>query len=184
MYVWHCERARCTLYAPLDLARSGNLLVVLATWLSWAPCCAVAQPPRAGRSHGFSHAFSHKDPDPRTLPAQAHRRLRRGVPALRQASCCWCRPFGGASRTPVAEGGGALWPARRSISPREKNGEKRSVGSVPRRGSALGANLQVAIVVVRERSHLERVGDRCGSLAIRLSQRNSTHMLGASPFTA
>ena len=46
--------------------------------------------------------------------------------------------FGGASRTPVAEGGGALWKARRSISPREKSGEKSSVGSAPRGGSALG----------------------------------------------
>ena len=91
--------------------------------------------------------------------------------------------FGGASRTPVAEGGGALWKARRSISPREKSGEKSS-GQCPRGGSALESALQVAIVVVRERSHLERVGDRCGSLAIRLSQRNSTHMLGASPLTA
>ena len=60
----------------------------------------------------------------------------------------------------------------------------RSVGSAPRRGSALGRGLQVAIVVVRERSHLERVGDRCRSTGIRLSQRNSTHMLGASPLTA
>ena len=92
--------------------------------------------------------------------------------------------LGGASRTPVAEGGGALWKARRSISPREKSGEKSSVGSAPRGVSALGCALQVAIVVVRERSHLERVGDRCGSLAFRLSQRNSTHMLGASPLTA
>ena len=92
--------------------------------------------------------------------------------------------FGGASRTPVAEGGGALWKARRSISPREKSGEKSSVGSAQRGGSALDSALQVAIVAVRERSYLERVGDRCRSLAIRLSQRNSTHMLGASPFTA
>jgi hypothetical protein len=74
--------------------------------------------------------------------------------------------------------------ARRSISPREKSGEKSSVGSAPRGGSALDCALQVAIVVVRERSHLERVGDRCGSLAFRLSQRDSTHMLGASPLTA
>ena len=36
--------------------------------------------------------------------------------------------FGGASRTPVAEGGGALWKARRSISPREKSGEKTQCG--------------------------------------------------------
>ena len=92
--------------------------------------------------------------------------------------------YGGASRTPVAEGGGALWKARRSISPREKSGEKSSVGSAPRGVSALECALQVAIVVVRERSHLERVGDRCGSPAFRLSQRNSTHMLGASPLTA
>ena len=65
--------------------------------------------------------------------------------------------FGGASRTSVAEGGGALWKARRSISPREKSGEKSSVGSAPRGVSALDCALQVAIVVVRERSHLERV---------------------------
>ena len=36
--------------------------------------------------------------------------------------------LGGASRTPVAEGGGALWKARRSISPREENGEKTQCG--------------------------------------------------------
>ena len=68
--------------------------------------------------------------------------------------------------------------------PARKSGEKRSVGRAPRGGSALDPYLQVSIVVVRERSHLERVGDRCRSLAIRLSQRNSTHMLGASPLTA
>ena len=54
------------------------------------------------------------------------------------------------------------------------------MGSAPRGVSALECGLQVAIVVVREQSQLERVGDRCRSLAIRLSQRNSTHMLGAS----
>ena len=57
-------------------------------------------------------------------------------------SCSWCLAFfgrlgtlldtvagyGGASRTPVAEGGGALWKARRSISPREKSGEKTQCG--------------------------------------------------------
>ncbi len=91
--------------------------------------------------------------------------------------------FGGASRTPVAEGGGALCKARRSISPREKSGEFGSVGSAPSSGRALHWSLQVAIVVVRERSHLERVGDRCRSTGIRLSQRNSTHMLGTSPLT-
>ena len=89
--------------------------------------------------------------------------------------------YGGASRTPVAEGGGALWRARRSISPREKSGEFGSVGSAPSSGRALERALQVAIVVVRERSHLERVGDRFGSRGFRLSQRNSPHMLGASP---
>lgn len=57
------------------------------------------------------------------------------------------------------------------------------VGSAPSSGRALDLALQVAIVVVRERSHLERVGDRCRSTGIRLSQRNSTHMLGASPLT-
>ena len=41
--------------------------------------------------------------------------------------------FGGASRTPVAEGGGALWKARRSISPREKNGEKTQCGQCAER---------------------------------------------------
>ena len=40
---------------------------------------------------------------------------------------------GGASRTPVAEGGGALWKARRSISPREKNGEKTQCGQCAER---------------------------------------------------
>ena len=67
--------------------------------------------------------------------------------------------------------------------PARKSGEFRSVGSAPRSGRALSVTLQVAIVVVRERSHLERVGDRCRSTGIRLSQRNSTHMLGASPLT-
>ena len=65
--------------------------------------------------------------------------------------------------------------------PARKSGEFRSVGSAPRSGRALGVALQVAIVVVRERSHPERVGDRFGSLGFRLSQRNSPHMLGASP---
>ena len=78
---------------------------------------------------------------------------------------------------PFAERADQYHPAR-------KSGEKSSVGSAPRGDSALDAALQVAIVGVRERSHLERVGDRCRSLAIRLSQRNSTHMLGASPLTA
>ena len=92
-------------------------------------------------------------------------------------------PSGGASRTPVAEGGGALCRARRSISPREKKRRVGSVGSAPSSGRALQRALQVAIVVVRERSQLERVGDRCRSTGIRLSQRNSTHMLGTSPLT-
>ena len=35
---------------------------------------------------------------------------------------------GGASRTPVAEGGGALWKARRSISPREKKRRETQCG--------------------------------------------------------
>jgi hypothetical protein len=54
-------------------------------------------------------------------------------------------------------------------------------GSAPAGVTALDPPLQVAIVVVRERSHPERVGDRFGSLGFRLSQRNSPHMLGASP---
>ena len=57
------------------------------------------------------------------------------------------------------------------------------MGSAPSSGRALHSALQVAIVVVRERSHLQRVGDRCRSTGIRLSQRNSTHMLGTSPLT-
>ena len=44
-----------------------------------------------------------------------------------------CGDIGGASRTPVAEGGGALWKARRSISPREKNGEKTQCGQCAER---------------------------------------------------
>ena len=63
--------------------------------------------------------------------------------------------------------------------PARKSGEFGSVGSAP--SSALQRPLQVAIVVVRERSHPERVGDRFGSRGFRLSQRNSPHMLGASP---
>ena len=78
---------------------------------------------------------------------------------------------------PFAERADQYHPAR-------KSGEKSSVGSAPSSGRALERALQVAIVVVRERSHLERVGDRCRSTAIRLSQRNSTHMLGTSPLTA
>ena len=39
---------------------------------------------------------------------------------------------GGASRTPVAEGGGALWKARRSISPREKKRREKAVWAVRR----------------------------------------------------
>ena len=44
--------------------------------------------------------------------------------------------YGGASRTPVrelAEGGGALWKARQSISPREKSGEKTQCGQCAER---------------------------------------------------
>ena len=77
---------------------------------------------------------------------------------------------------PFAERADQYHPAR-------KSGEFGSVGSAPSSGRALHLPLQVAIVVVRERSHLERVGDRCRSTAIRLSQRNSTHMLGTSPLT-
>ena len=44
-----------------------------------------------------------------------------------------CSYYGGASRTPVAEGGGALWKARRSISPREENGEKTQCGQCAER---------------------------------------------------
>jgi len=77
---------------------------------------------------------------------------------------------------PFAERADQYHPARKAA-------RKSSVGSAPRGGSALDPKLQVAIVVVRERSHLERVGDRCRSTGIRLSQRNSTHMLGTSPLT-
>ena len=67
--------------------------------------------------------------------------------------------------------------------PARKAASLGSVGSAPSSGRALQRALQVAIVVVRERSHLERVGDRCRSTGIRLSQRNSTHMSGTSPLT-
>ena len=90
-------------------------------------------------------------------------------------------PFGGASRTPVAEGGGALCRARRSISPREK---KRPLGGGGLRAPAdidLEAKRQVARVVERERSHPQRVGDRLGSAGSRFSQRNSTRILGTLP---
>ena len=51
----------------------------------------------------------------------------------------------------------------------------------PRRDIDLEAKRQVARVVVRERPHVERVGDRLGSPGFRISQRNSTHMLGTLP---
>ena len=41
--------------------------------------------------------------------------------------------YGGASRTSVVEGGGALWRARRSISPREKRRPLGGVGQSPAR---------------------------------------------------
>ena len=77
-----------------------------------------------------------------TTSRRALARLRAAKPCL-YACVYWPSlqkiNYGGASRTPVAEGGGALWKARRSISPREKSGEKSSVGSAPRGVSALGS---------------------------------------------
>ena len=58
-----------------------------------------------------------------------------------------------------------------NITPRKKR----------RRDIDLEAKRQVARVVVRERPHVERVGDRLGSPGFRLSQRSSTHMLGTLP---
>ena len=57
-------------------------------------------------------------PPPGSRPARLRHLTGRVAPCL----------YGGASRTPVAEGGGALWKARRSISPREKSGEKTQCG--------------------------------------------------------
>ena len=44
--------------------------------------------------------------------------------------------------------------------------------------TALPDDAQVAQMVVRERSHPERVGNCMGSAGSRLSQRNSTRILG------
>ena len=51
-------------------------------------------------------------------------------------------------------------------------------GSRPPGVTALHDDAQVAQMVVCERSHPGRVGDRLGSAGSRLSQRNSTRILG------
>ena len=47
--------------------------------------------------------------------------------------------------------------------------------------TALPDDAQVAQMVVRVRSHPERVGNRLGSAGSRFSQRNSTRILGTLP---
>ena len=60
------------------------------------------------------------------------------------------------------------------ITPRKKVAHLAVWGTAP----ALPDDAQVAQMVVRERSHPERVGNRMGSAGSRLSQRNSTRILG------
>jgi len=107
-----------------------------------------------------------------------------GRPGGREATRCAVRPLRGArEHQSIGHPGQSTHGFDTTVRPPSHS--LFSLGRLgPRGGSALGRGLQVAIVVVRERSHLERVGDRCRSIGIRLSQRNSTHMLGASPLTA
>ena len=63
------------------------------------------------------------------------------------------------------------------ITPRKKR-PLGGVGSRPPGDTAPNDDAQVAQMVVRERSHPERVGNRMGSAGSRLSQRNSTRILG------
>ena len=101
---------------------------------------------------------------------------------ISDTSCDTSENFGGASRTPVAEGGGALWRARRSIYHPAKKGAHLAVwGTAPAGVAAPHDDAQVAQMVVRMRSHPERVGNRLGSAGSRFSQRNSTRILGTLP---
>ena len=62
--------------------------------------------------------------------------------------------------------------------PAKKDAHLAVWGSRPPGVTALHDDAQVAQMVVCERSHPERVGDRLGSAGSRLSQRNSTRILG------
>ena len=64
------------------------------------------------------------------------------------------------------------------ITPRKKGAHLAVWGSHPPGDTAPPDDAQVAQMVVCERSHPERVGDRLGSAGSRLSQRNSTRILG------
>ena len=64
------------------------------------------------------------------------------------------------------------------ITPRKKAPPWRCGALRPPGVTALPDDAQVAQKVVRERSHPERVGNRMGSAGSRLSQRNSTRILG------
>ena len=64
------------------------------------------------------------------------------------------------------------------ITPRKKTPTWRCGALRPPGVTALPDDAQVAQMVVCERSHPERVGDRLGSAGSRLSQRNSTRILG------
>ena len=64
------------------------------------------------------------------------------------------------------------------ITPRIKAPTWRCGALRPPGVTALPDDAQVAQMVVRERSHPERVGNRMGSAGSRLSQRNSTRILG------
>ena len=77
----------------------------------------------AGLGHKASSALPPLDWPPLQLAAAAAPLVGEGGKKEKEVPC-----YGGASRTPVAEGGGALWKARRSISPREKSGEKTQCG--------------------------------------------------------
>ena len=64
------------------------------------------------------------------------------------------------------------------ITPRKKAPTWRYGALRPPGVTALPDDAQVAQMVVRERTHPERVGNRMGSAGSRLSQRNSTRILG------
>ena len=66
------------------------------------------------------------------------------------------------------------------ITPRKKAPTWRC-GALPPGVTALPDDAQVAQMVVRVRSHPERVGNRLGSAGSRFSQRNSTRILGTLP---
>ena len=63
-----------------------------------------------------------------------------------------------------------------NITPRKKDAHLAVWGTAPAGVTALADDAQVAQMVVRERSHPERVGNRLSSAGSRLSQRNSTRI--------